>query len=811
MRAAPTSSQPGIMVGFQRPGNPIQNRPTLVPSPNIVGTGARLPQLTQRPVLSQRTPSPPDNYNASLRNALTGGQNQQVYSNPSLSIGRTPQMSQGNIAPRPQLRTAVAPNNNPSYTHHHQPNPSPRYPLDIQGQVSLTAREPSRPNNFNQIINQQQRILNEEREQQRRREAAQRLLLQQQRITGPTSASILSSQMGRLQSSQFSQANKPNSAQQQQQQQQQQRGDVNDRVQIITRTTGQPQLVISGQKRPSSGETMENIDSRPNKQPRVDNQTSSGVSPEITISHRVIPGTNTTITSGLSSTTPAQSNQDSGVHSSSVRIGSSITLSVCPGDDTRSRQSAIRSNPAVENSVVRSSNPQNASVLAVRGVTVSSHSPPIQSKSPVAVNPSPSHSPVAAASQNYSGVIQRGPGTVSPQRNPSPPVNMPNRGVTHNFAVPRAPTTMHPSRGPTPYQAQQQAGGNSTYSINTTVDRPNRPPTVDLTSDDIQAHQNSQNMALRMHEMQSQIAMEQRRLMHQQNVQAQANNPNNPAYRGPRPALCMLCNSNFPSTQALEEHKISYHGVNPAHLRNPNPNLPAGIRPNPNSGIQIREVRSINPQMAAGAVRAPPPPHSATVSALLRSQSQPRSTNSPTRPVQQQSAPRSATPPGKYFYIPLLDLSRVDETKMRKLEEIGISCVVPLQGGNNLMSHMGIPVMNIRNETNLFSQHIPWDSVIPMGPVHQPANSNSGPGPGGNSNSNPPRPSEREGSYHQQISNRQQQQYPQQTSPQISPQLSIPTQNINTSGAATGNNNINNNMNNNNSRIIITRPTSYHQ
>lgn len=286
--------------------------------------------------------------------------------------------------------------------------------------------------------------------------------------------------------------------QQQQYQQQQYQQNINNRVGQLA------------QKRPAAqglGSSIEISEVRPNKEPRVvvDNQ--------LLIQRQVRPAeirptqVNHNVAAAIGSVGSAGVN--------SVRLGNSITLSVCP---TNSTHNSPATSPALQDLGLkqssRSSSPAQAhhSVLAVRGVTVTPASPPITGISPVS-SPSPSHSPVASSLTQHqiqqqqkaqASVIQRGPTSMSPPReNPprddnfSPPVISTVRGnvqpattqsiplqqaaASHNFAIPRPPPPIHRMQ----YSSSSYGMG---VTVNSTAQRPDRPPTVDLTDDDVQTH-----------------------------------------------------------------------------------------------------------------------------------------------------------------------------------------------------------------------------------------------------------------------------------------------------------------------------------
>ncbi|OXA63945.1 hypothetical protein Fcan01_02943 [Folsomia candida] len=478
---------------------------------------------------------------------------------------------------------------------------------------------------------------------------------------------------------------------------------------------------------------------RPNKEPRVvvDNQ--------LLIQRQVRPAeirptqVNHNVAAAIGSVGSAGVN--------SVRLGNSITLSVCP---TNSTHNSPATSPALQDLGLkqssRSSSPAQAhhSVLAVRGVTVTPASPPITGISPVS-SPSPSHSPVASSLTQHqiqqqqkaqASVIQRGPTSMSPPReNPprddnfSPPVISTVRGnvqpattqsiplqqaaASHNFAIPRPPPPIHRMQ----YSSSSYGMG---VTVNSTAQRPDRPPTVDLTDDDVQTHAQQRISGVpQNHQMMNPPPI--RRFVAAQAATFPQQRSSTTMDRLPS---CNICGLMFPSILSLDTHKMSNHAI-PRSNQHPPP--PANVTSPTNGGTRPQQpspVRSAltmsRPMIMPGhgaqpsIVRAPQVPGSVSILRSHQPTSSQIRSQSPNRPSISNSPVNNN---GKYLYIPLLDMGRMDANKMRKLEEIGITCVVPLQG-NNTMTQMGIPIMSLRGDMAI-SQHVPWDSVLPMGPISQ--------------------------------------------------------------------------------------------
>jgi hypothetical protein len=71
----------------------------------------------------------------------------------------------------------------------------------------------------------------------------------------------------------------------------------------------------------------------------------------------------------------------------------------------------------------------------------------------------------------------------------------------------------------------------------------------------------------------------------------------------------------------------------------------------------------------------------------------------------------------RYMYIPLIDMSQMDATRIRRLEEIGITSIVPLHGNDRTLERMGVPIVSLRASGSTAAT--PWDSVLPLGPIQQ--------------------------------------------------------------------------------------------
>jgi hypothetical protein len=659
------------------------------------------PQLVQYSLGGQGQPrqqimrgSPP--FPMSLHSALTGGAPRPNYT--QASMRPPPNMSMQNRAPTsvPSMRQI---NSSQQQQQHQQAQYQAHQMSQQNGLRQMQPRRNSPPNiQMSQTIGMQQQLLNQMN--------AQRELnshFQQRHHIQPPSRPMMQRthampmhRMGPIQ----------NNRQQMPQQQQQ------------------------PQKRVAQIGSIEISDIPLNKEPRLDNQAyvQRNLPPaeiaEIRPSNNLSPQAPKNVSAAIGSV------GSDGVQS--VRLGNSITLSVCSSNSaTSSGQNSPSISPVQQDSLSRHNSPtlpnisnQVSSVLAVRGVTVTRASPPVNSNSPTNSNPSPSHSPLISPQiqpQNHS-VIQRGPRSMSPadilrDRNFSPPVISSVRGNTptqqHNFAVPRAPA---------PIQRLSQEG--SPYALNSSAERPDRPPTVDLTDDNVQA----------MHANQAQ-----QKIAGLQQAIRRGMPPPGSVRGTSRPFCCNICGVICGTLPALEIHKATSHGairINPSN-QSTSPNQmghTASVSPRFGGNLQQTSVRS-------PLLNRPIPGQGVNLNSPIRQQqATPPILRNPQLMSQfrQQIPCRPNLPNGetnnqeKFLYIPHLDLSRIDSNKMKRLEELGISCIVPLQGNN--MTQMGIPVMNLRDHSN--NQHVPWDSVLPMGPVHQPVIEQLNGNRGNNNNSN---------------------------------------------------------------------------
>lgn len=658
--------------------------------------------------------SPPQ-YPTSLHNALTGMGTAPHYSSASSSIRpggnmvQQQQSSNNNRAPQP---------GSPMRQMHPNPYQQQQQQNALRG-IHSTVRP--QPGQLGQTIGMNQQMLNQMNAQ---RELNSQF---QQRLAQPQPS------MPRLQQSPQQRPAPPYPHQQQQQY--------------------RPSPL--SQKRPAPDMSMSCIEInevRPNKEPRM--ETSHLQTQQLQQSRQVVrtsentrpPAPNTSSTN--SSPGPINQNVAAAIGSvgnagiNSVRLGNSITLSVCP---TSSANNSPTTSPALREEhppisakqsmptgspsapVSPATSHQMSSVLAVRGVTVTRASPPITAISPVS-SPSPCNSPVTTSASpgahqqihhHYqhpqaaaASVIQRGPGSISPEnprdRNFSPPVittvrgnvhpvnNSNSHSPSHNFAVPRPPPPIHRGMGQgVPHQLQHSPS----YAINSSADRPERPPTVDLTDDNAQAHYNPQTQQ----RINGIVTQNQQNPSIRRFVTAQTANFGQTSGQQTRPLTarlncpsCNICSLMFPSIQLLEQHKLTQHNVprtNPQQ-QVPTSTSPGGGATRPQmpppvgqaqlshpSASTVRNAGPSRPPLNPGHVAHHRPPLAPGPNSILRhqqsepSQMQIRS-QSPNRPTIPNSPNQNQ---GKYLYIPLLDLGRLDANKMRKLEEIGISCVVPLQ------------------------------------------------------------------------------------------------------------------------------------
>jgi len=301
--------------------------------------------------------------------------------------------------------------------------------------------------------------------------------------------------------------------------------------------------------------------------------------------------------------------QASGLNS--VRISNSITLSVCPPSEEVATSSS-------NNSLINQGGSPNSSVN-IRGVTVTPASPPVASISPI-----------------------------------TPPAT-------------RSPKPIFQNAGemmPPPLHSMRRADG-STVIVNS-AERPNRPPTVDLT------HEETTNER-------AQIAL---------SAAASLGLTNGV---GSRPVSCEHCSILFGSWQDLEKHKLTSNcrGMNGMGVRR---------------GPIISSVRSmVEPVQRRPAIHNP--------QSVLRPQQnsfQPQQTMRAPAPPQNVNRNVAGPPASNYMYIPLLDLTRLDDAKIMKLDELGITSIVPLHEKNGLGS-LGIPIMNLRQAVGNGS--CPWDNV----------------------------------------------------------------------------------------------------
>ncbi|CAG7629714.1 unnamed protein product [Allacma fusca] len=382
-----------------------------------------------------------------------------------------------------------------------------------------------------------------------------------------------------------------------------------------------------------------------------------------------------------------------GTGMSSVRLGNAITLSVCPSSEAqitatqRSTGVGVNCRGPQKHHYINTSTVTNA--LAVRGVTVTPASPPVGgheqqirhaegSNSPI-VPTSPCSSPTAGGPYSVIQRVERTPNSISPIRNFSPPVSNPGNQVPHQFAIPRNPAPRSITNGI----------GHATATAN--IERPDRPPTVDLTDDDVlhhhQAMENSRhNLHLHHQHSMHHAAASEAAARHARSQLANNGSPQN-QYRPPQRNMfpCHQCNSLFSSSQVLEEHKMTVHGY--------------GQRGSTQVRMTLQNSRPTADQLRQAQSRHQTPQMQANL-----------------RPQSPSSSRSSADRASKNLCIPLLDLSRLDPVKLKHLEDIGISCIVPLTGNERNGGIMGIPVMSLRQD-GLMSP-FPWDSVLPLGPVY---------------------------------------------------------------------------------------------
>lgn len=181
-----------------------------------------------------------------------------------------------------------------------------------------------------------------------------------------------------------------------------------------------------------------------------------------------------------------------------LRIGNSITLSVCPaGDESHNPTQTSPTSSLLRNSIIsrqgqRPSGDMNAtniaSALAIRGVTVSPASPPTSTATSEASRVMDNGLPLN--SYNPSSLNEANPALMEISSSAAVPViqnraahgSGANNGPSspHQFAVPQSPVVriQSPSR----------------ISV---ADRPERPPTIDLTTDEVNSYVNSRTLERR--------------------------------------------------------------------------------------------------------------------------------------------------------------------------------------------------------------------------------------------------------------------------------------------------------------------------
>lgn len=101
----------------------------------------------------------------------------------------------------------------------------------------------------------------------------------------------------------------------------------------------------------------------------------------------------------------------------------------------------------------------------------------------------------------------------------------------------------------------------------------------------------------------------------------------------------------------------------------------------------------------------------------------------PLRPANQGTASlplvQVPTSTQRTLYIPLLDMSRMDPSKLKRLEEFGLCSMIPLQGNDRTLGQIGIPLIlptiNLRDGLDQEQGSMPWDRLQPVGPVVTPS------------------------------------------------------------------------------------------
>ncbi|CAL8131686.1 unnamed protein product [Orchesella dallaii] len=361
------------------------------------------------------------------------------------------------------------------------------------------------------------------------------------------------------------------------------------------------------------------------------------------------------------------------------------------GGSSGSRHTSRTSSPAIN------SPGTVAAKLSTNGITVTPASPtrspppnnpilsPISDCSPRGSPRTPGTSVIQRAPNAASPVISTGSGSPSPRTAFTPPQQNPN------FAVPRAPGLARPN--------------NNGVGVNPNAERPDRPPTIDLTDDEIQSH----NAHMRatgggvVTEEQLQNHEYQRRL-------AGIHVRNNSQLRS---VPCPQCNVYFGSVEIMNEHSVRAHGH--SAIQHPGPNQPQHFRqPNgPQLAIRRNSPQSaslLNPSILRGdlPIRAPPrlphPPSNQLVPI--------RGPNPATRPqelLHRHMIPRSDS---EKLVMPLINLEMSD-AKRRALTDLGVMGFLPLAG----LESIGIPVMRLRPDVSL--GHFPHDNAVEVGP-YQP-------------------------------------------------------------------------------------------
>lgn len=412
-----------------------------------------------------------------------------------------------------------------------------------------------------------------------------------------------------------------------------------------------------------------------------------------------------------------------------VRIPEGVTVSILPADSESPRQLDVMGGPpsvpsrgssagsrhsSGPTSPAAASPSMVANRLAQSGITLTPTAPqsPLVPLSPPA---NPVLSPISEGSLSPRGsprvpintsVIQRVPMT-----NISPAAAQPAGGQNETtFAVPRAPVLTRT---------------NSTGSgivTNPGAERPNRPPTIDLTDDEIQSH-NAQMRAtgggaVSIDQIQNHEASVQRRLagipgtgqfpirpMIQKNMQHQQQPPHT------NKIPCALCKSFFPSVEVLNDHLVNYHGQQQFLTSPPNVQTQQNFRPPP-VAIRRSPPNTSNPPGnlgPAGPIRNNISPRGPPQLVQMRG---PSVIAPSTRP--QEVAQRSqASGDREKLVIPLLNLSRLDANKLRALNDMGVASFIPLEG----ITRLGIPIMRLQPDLPI--GHFPHDTAIEIGPVER--------------------------------------------------------------------------------------------